>query len=245
MVMQAYIELPNGKRVDFPVTLSQRNRHVRLKFSACTGLSVSAPVGTPARYILELVSNRAQWITRQMERFASSPPAQPVPVLERPRSLVLPALGKTWQVEYRETPGKAVSARTAQPGCLIVSGATGNVAACQMALRRWLMRRARETLIPWLGQVARENGLAFGSVSVKNQRSRWGSCSNTGTISLNCKLLFLPTDLARYVLLHELCHTLERNHSSRYWALVRRLEPEVDSLRLRMREARRLVPAWV
>jgi hypothetical protein len=63
-------------------------------------------------------------------------------------------------------------------------------------------------------------------------------------ISLNCKLLFLAPELVRHVLVHELCHTVELNHSPRFWALVQRFEPDARTLRRRMRDAWRDVPVW-
>lgn len=86
---------------------------------------------------------------------------------------------------------------------------------------------------------------AFSSVVIRAQRSRWGSCSAKGDISLNYQLLFLPRELARHVLLHELCHTVELNHSARFWRTVHRFEPELERMRKDMRRSWSHVPAWV
>jgi hypothetical protein len=113
------------------------------------------------------------------------------------------------------------------------------------ALRRWLMRRAQRTLPEWLEEVSQEAGLPFASVSIRGQRSRWGSCSADGDISLNYQLLFLPRHLARHVLIHELCHTVELNHSPRFWRTVARHEPDVARLRAEMRRSWSHVPDWL
>ena len=136
-------------------------------------------------------------------------------------------------------------ARAVEPGRIVVSGAIDDVAACQAALRRWLARHAASALAPWLAALAGQVGLRYTHLSIRSQRARWGSCSIDGRISLNCKLLFLPRALASYVMVHELCHLLEANHSHRFWAHVRRLEPASDALRRQMRHAWRLVPAWI
>jgi predicted metal-dependent hydrolase len=76
---------------------------------------------------------------------------------------------------------------------------------------------AKRKIIGRLNQVARQYGFTYKKVSVRNQRTRWGSCSGKGNISLNMKLVALPTDLFDYVLLHELVHTRIHNHSQRFW----------------------------
>jgi len=67
----------------------------------------------------------------------------------------------------------------------------------------------------------RHYGFAFGKISIRNSHSRWGSCSSKGTLCFNYKIIFLPEDLANYLVVHEICHLKEPNHSKAFWALVR------------------------
>ena len=80
--------------------------------------------------------------------------------------------------------------------------------------------RAARTL-----ELARFHGITIGRVSVRNQRSRWGSCSRRGTISLNWRLVQTPVFVRDYIILHELAHVKEMNHSQRFWREVERLCP--------------------
>jgi predicted metal-dependent hydrolase len=82
-------------------------------------------------------------------------------------------------------------------------------------------------------------------MAIRSQRTRWASCSPKGTISLNVRLMFLPQHLVRYVLLHELAHTQEMNHSRRYWAILESLEPNYLELDKELRAGWRLVPDWI
>lgn len=83
-----------------------------------------------------------------------------------------------------------------------------------------LRSRAKEILPERLQQLAMQHGFAFSSVSLRDCHTRWGSCSSRGSISLSIYLVLLPDELIDYVLLHELCHTVEMNHSERFWALL-------------------------
>jgi predicted metal-dependent hydrolase len=76
---------------------------------------------------------------------------------------------------------------------------------------------ARKKIISRLHQLAKQHGFTYNKVSIRNQRTRWGSCSAKGNISLNMKLVALPPELFDYVILHELVHTKIHNHSKRFW----------------------------
>lgn len=76
---------------------------------------------------------------------------------------------------------------------------------------------------------------AFGQVRIKNQRGAWGSCSSKKNLNFNWRLITLPPELADYVILHELCHTVHLNHSAEFWAFLERLAPEYRTLRIRLR----------
>jgi hypothetical protein len=79
---------------------------------------------------------------------------------------------------------------------------------------------------------------------VRRQKTRWGSCSSRGTISLNAKLLFLPPPLVDHLLLHELCHTRHMDHSPAYWTCVAGFEPDYRRLENEVTRGNRYVPAW-
>ena len=88
------------------------------------------------------------------------------------------------------------------------------------AITTALARRAKELLPPRLKALATEKGFAYNGCTVRNVHSRWGSCNAKKNISLSIYLAMLPNELIDYVLLHELCHTVEMNHSDRFWALM-------------------------
>lgn len=238
------LDLPDGRVLDFEIRSSVKARALRLKISARDGLVVTAPDGVERRRIMQLVASKSAWIAERLAQLDAVRHLVGPTTLVRPQAIELPALAESWRIEYRETRSRTVGARSDRPGRIVVAGAIDDVGACQAALRRWLARRAKDALTPWLTNVARQTGLQFSALNVKNQRTRWGSCTLRRRVSLNCKLLFLPREQVRYVMVHELCHTLEHNHSSRFWAHLRMFEPKADALHGNMRDAWKLVPVW-
>ena len=235
---------PAGE-IPYEVVVSPRARRVSIRVSLRGDVRVTVPRRHDPREVERFVHGRREWIAKHVGRFAALRAAAPPAV--RPETIELTAVGERWRVEYRETPARRMTLReraAAGDFALTVSGATDDTAAVQAALRRWLRRRADATLLPWLQQLSVELDLPFSRAAVRGQRTRWGSCSVRGAISLNAKLLLLPRDAARYVLVHELAHTRHLNHSARFWALVERHAPGCGALRLMLREAGARMPAW-
>ena len=101
---------------------------------------------------------------------------------------------------------------------------------------------AAKVLPPRLKELAERTGFKYKRCTVRDVRSRWGSCSTSGTISLNTQLILLPARLIDYVLLHELCHTVEMNHSDRFWALMDKVTApaKARTLRAELKKSRML-----
>lgn len=115
----------------------------------------------------------------------------------------------------------------------------------QERLRAWVRGEAAGRLPAIVEQEALRLGLRYMCVRVKFQKSRWGSCSIRGNINLNACLLFLPEQLVRYIVIHELCHTKVLNHSPAFWKLVFSADPDALAKDRAMRTAWRFVPGWV
>jgi predicted metal-dependent hydrolase len=104
------------------------------------------------------------------------------------------------------------------------------------AVVRWLRDLARTMLATRLDQLAVRHGLVVAGISVRNQRTRWGSCSPDGRISLNWRLVQMPDAVRDYVLLHELMHLRVRHHSRRFWREVERVCPDYADARRWLRD---------
>jgi predicted metal-dependent hydrolase len=87
-------------------------------------------------------------------------------------------------------------------------------------------RAARELVTMLADEEAQELGVAFNRIEIRDQRTRWGSCSSRGTLSFNWRLVLAPLEVAEYVVVHELCHLREPNHSPRFWQFVAAARPD-------------------
>ena len=90
----------------------------------------------------------------------------------------------------------------------------------------WLTEAAKEDLPPRVSRLAAQMGIAYGRITIRSQHTRWGSCSAKGNLNFNCLLMLCPEEVRDYVVIHELCHRKEMNHSAAFWAEVERFCPD-------------------
>ncbi len=228
----------------FGVRRSARARRIRLTVSVREGLIVTLPHGVPEKAALQAVSARAAWARRHLASTAARRAAVTAsPEAQLPSLVELRAFGESWPVEYRQGSGTGTRA-VCRGAALVVSGDTDDARACLDALRRWRDRTAREGLVRVLDEVSSALAIPYARVAVRGQRTRWGSCSSAGSISLNRNLVFLPEHLVRYVCAHELTHIEQTNHSPRFWSRLHAHWPTSPAARTQMRSAATYVPAW-
>ena len=105
----------------------------------------------------------------------------------------------------------------------------GSDEAVRAAVRQTLSKRALMRIRERLSHYAPLIGVEFGRVAIRDQKSRWGSCSAKHNLNFNWKLIMAPTEVLDYVVIHELCHLIEFNHSRRFWSLVEKQMPEYEA----------------
>jgi predicted metal-dependent hydrolase len=159
-----------------------------------------------------------------------------------PREVHLPLTGERWRVFVAGGAGRPRLVESA--GVLELRG-QGESAHWRRCLLAWVKRRAEAILKPLLDAEALRHGLVYRTLSIRHQRTRWGSCSTRGQISLNLALLFQAPEVVRYLLCHELAHTRHMNHSARFWQLVEQCEPRWRALDAELTTGWRHVPAWL
>lgn len=101
---------------------------------------------------------------------------------------------------------------------------------------RRLAEQALRELPPRIAAYAGQMGVTYGRVTIRNQKTRWGSCSSKGNLNFNCLLMLTPKEVQDYVIVHELSHRKEMNHSPKFWAVVEEVLPDYKKRRNWLRE---------
>jgi len=221
----------------YSVRVSLRAKRLQMKILPPGKVEVVVPKRFNLKHVPAFVAEHRQWMLLHLGKMAAAYVEQPL----LPEAICFPAIHESWQVNYVD-----------HSCCRVTELATGRLRVCgpderhgRKALQQWLQRRAKQVLPGWLAQVSAELGLGFNRVTVRGQKTRWGSCSAQKNINLNRALLFVSPEAVRYLMIHELCHTVHLNHSPRYWALVAAKMPEYKKYEAELRRAMPVIPSWV
>jgi len=223
------------------VRVSGRARRLSVRVYPGGRVEVVVPPGASPAAVQKFIGTHRQWIQRRVQDLSTAAAVDE----SRPASIKLPAIGRHYAVEYEHAGEDSASVRVAGENMIVVSGPLHNDRATAALLRGWLAELAHQQLGAQLTKVAEECGFRYARAQVRRQRIRWGSCSASGTISLNVCLLFLRPQVVRYLLVHELCHTRHMNHSARFWALVESFEPDYRALDQELLRGWQSVPGWM
>ncbi len=239
--MKYTLTLPGQAPCHYQLQVSVRARYLRIKVSPVGDVRVVVPRHMEHRHAHNFVREKADWIAKKLQKTRQSPVAEIV----RPEQLILNMLEECWRINYQPTPyqGLLLTPQRAKQQ-LVIEGCVEEVPLIYRLLAQWLKEEARGIFPGRLDALSEQFSLPYGKVTVRGQKTLWGSCSSRKNISLNYKLLFFPEPIVRYVLIHELCHTREMNHSARFWNLVAQYDPGyVEHRRLLKQRSGDFVPA--
>lgn len=225
---------------DWHVRISRRARRLSMRVLPGGRIEVVVPPGIGIPAVERFVTRHREWAERRSRELLLLAPKA---AERRPETITLGCIDRTWRVEYRA--GRSNRAEAVEDELLRVHTTTLTDRHVSQALVRWLNREAASHLAERLAAISNDIGIDYARLSVRRQRTRWGSCSTAGTISLNMCLMFQRPEVVRYLIVHELCHRRHMNHSRRYWALVESWEPGWKALDADLLKGWRHVPAWV
>ena len=231
--------IESQSELEWKLRISPRARYARLLIKPFGGLEVVIPKRFPRNQVAGLVAKHATWARRQLARQSKLRQS-----IRLPQYLSLAFDNSATPVIYQDDPLQLnFELFEEQSTDRIVVRASGHQ-ECVRELRSWIRHRARESFPALLAQISTRTGLGFNKMSVRSQKTRWGSCSRRGNISLNDQLLFLPANTVEYLMIHELCHTRHLNHSKAFWALVESHCPDFRAHEKLLSDSRNLVPDW-
>jgi predicted metal-dependent hydrolase len=220
----------------FAVRVSPRARRLTARVHVGGRVEIVVPVGVNAHAVRDFVQRFTPWIDRKVAVMRGSAAFTE----SVPRHISFTLTGEAFNVEWQRGAARGLEQHADR---LTVHAADESQARNQ--LQTWLKLAARERLAPRLLRLAEELKYAVARVAIRCQRTRWGSCSTRGTVSLNCSLVFLRPEVVRYLFVHELAHTKHMNHSPSFWHLVAKLEPDYRSLDRELLAGWRTVPSWI
>ena len=234
----------------YTVRFNPAARRLRIAVSHRRGVVLTVPPTSNLSAAVSFLVAKRSWVQRAVARLDERHAHRASAAGRLPDQIVFPAVGERWAVRYRATSSATVrvlreeSADGSGAGSLVISGNVAQTDSCLRALNRFVGARARELLPAEVATLAETHDLHPTSVSVRHQRTRWGSCSTMGAISLNRTLLFLSRELAVAIMLHELVHLVRHDHSVHFWAALEKADPDARAHRKAMRDAWRFVPPW-
>ncbi|MEA5445542.1 SprT family zinc-dependent metalloprotease [Gammaproteobacteria bacterium AB-CW1] len=216
---------------------SPRAKRIKLALCPWRGIELVVPKRASTAQAQAFLDSRREWMEKSWARLKRQVPEAFESAA--PEDLILPAIWRAWRLVYGQSDFRDRGDELHVPGEPTAANAAGQ-------LKPWLMAQARSQLPVWTRRVAARSGLTdFKRVQVRDQRTRWGSCSARGTISLNFRLLFHRPAVVDYLILHELCHTRHMNHGPKFQALLSRHEPDWRALDAELSHGSGGVPGWV
>lgn len=216
-------------KLEYTVVRSPKRRKLTITVERDRRVVVCAPEGVADEKIREVVESKRQWIyekTRHAQKY--NPPLPPGKELVNGESALY--LGRQYRIELVQ---KGLAEIRFEQRFLVPMRLSGER---KKVLRDWYKDRAKEKILPRVKKFAKDLGVEYANARIVDNRYRWGSCTTQDNIHFNWRLIKAPMIVVDYVIIHELAHLLEANHTPRFWNIVRAQTPNMDKARQWLRE---------
>ncbi len=224
---QRHITL-RGKTIAYQLKESNRSSRVRISVSD-GGVALVIPTGFPPRQGEAFLQKNADWVLQQLEKHQKH--AAKVQRNTLPPDVILLKGVPTQVVVIEEAQRKQRVRVDAANGKLTVRTPLGASGAVPAGLESYLRGLARQQIEETVNSEAQRMRVRPSSIIIRDQKTRWGSCSNRGTLSFNWRLIMVPPTVLEYVVIHELAHMIEPNHSADFWSVVAQYYPAYKEAR--------------
>lgn len=216
---QIYFFNPGSEAFPYRVRVSKTARHVRLTIGHEEGLRVTIPRRFPVEQVDRILHEKKDWIQKKMIEIGTSQSLRDAFDIRDGRVFFLHDEMVTMRFSAL-APGKKRATVIREGDIVFIRSHLFAQATLKKLVRNFLVEEAKKTLPLRLEMLSRSLNISYKTLSIRSQKTRWGSASARGRISLNYKLIVMPGWIADYVMIHELSHLVQMNHSAAFWNLV-------------------------
>jgi predicted metal-dependent hydrolase len=193
--------------------VSKKAKYIRITISPTKGVELIVPVRCDYAYAHSFLLSKEVWIRNKLCSINHKP--------ENTSHLNIPIFGEVHQIKYIDN---GTVPLLIEDGVILLARNLHAMHSVDLkAYLRWLLK---DKLHKYALEISELLQVKFRKISIKDTKTRWGSCTRDGNLSFSWRLVFAPEFVVRYLIVHELCHLLEMNHSQRFWKLVGGLCPD-------------------
>lgn len=209
---------------DYEIRRSGKRRKLTITVERDRSVVVHAPVGVSEEKIREVVEAKRFWIFEKLHHKQKYAPPHP-PGKELVNGEAALYLGRSYRIEVVDTDAQEIrfDHRFIIPRSYI--------SRRKAVLRDWYQERAKALILPRVRRFAKSLGLDFNQARIVDNRYRWGSCTVNDNVNFNWRLIKAPMFVIDYVIVHELAHLMEPNHTPRFWSIVSAQTPTMEKAR--------------
>jgi predicted metal-dependent hydrolase len=232
----------NNHQNDWPppytITLSQKSKRISLRITAHKGLEIIVPKRTSLKKAIDFLNLKYDWVQKHHYLLLKKDELSTLP-----DKLHLQAIEEVWNLKYgqKRSTKRMLSSEATQT--ILIRDEKSSISSS--LLKEWLRKKAKQHLPLLLNHYSQNYCLPYERLSIRYQNSRWGSCSKDKHISLNSKLLLLPSKFVHYVMVHELVHTIHFDHSKSFWEAVEQIIPNQSLIRSELKSIEKQLPNWL
>lgn len=213
----------------YAIKRSAKRKKVTITVERDRTVVVHAPVGVTDEKIRQLVDSKRQWLFEKLQHGQKYQPLPHPPGKELVNGESALYLGRSYRIELVAT---GDSVRFA--GKFLIPRARANQR--KQVLRQWYLERAQMKIPPRVRLHAKSLGVTYQQIKITDSRYRWGSCTPGNNLNFNWRLIKAPMFVIDYIVIHELAHLLEPNHTPRFWSIVHAQTAAMDRARQWLRE---------
>lgn len=231
-------ELATPNRTPVSFRRSKRALRMRLQINGKGEVTLVAPWHSGESEIRSFFIRHTSWVQRHLEKVEKLKTIRPTPRYQS--NDIFYYFGEPLVLDVQPSDHKRTSIRVRESRMIITLhraiGKNEGIGSVKKVIREFYRKKAEEVIRDRLDHFNEHYGYRFNRLAFRDQKSRWGSCSRLRNLNFNWRLVMAPIEVIDYVVIHELCHLKEMNHSHRFWALVGQMAPDHSKMKKWLRE---------